>query len=43
MSNTILLYNDTIFIKEYKNNTFINFEEYETYKWLGLHYPYMCL
>jgi len=43
MSRFILLINNGIFIKEYKNDTFIEFKEYDKYKHLSLIYPYMAI
>lgn len=39
----IFLYKEYDLIMEYKNNTFIPFNDYEKYKYLGLNYPYMCI
>lgn len=39
----ILLCKQGSFIKEYKENKFVEFEEIEKYKRLGLVYPFMCI
>lgn len=39
----ILLCKQGSFIKEYKEDQFVEFEEFEKYKRLGLVYPFMCI
>lgn len=39
----ILICKEGEYYIEYKNGKFIEFKDYEKYKWLGLVYPYMCI
>jgi DNA topoisomerase-1 len=39
----ILLCKEGVILKQYYNDNFIEFNEFDTYKYLGLVYPYMCI
>ena len=39
----ILLCKEGVILKEYYNDNFVEFKEFEKYKFLGLVYPYMCI
>lgn len=39
----ILICKEGDYYIEYKDGKFIEFKDYEKYKWLGLVYPYMCI
>lgn len=39
----ILICKEGEYYIQYKNHEFVEFKDYEKYKWLGLVYPYMCI